>query len=56
MFATIRPALSFVDKPFIPDNKSSFGVVFYSILGVLIGIVMGCIYVLRTKDFIKNNN
>jgi len=46
MFASIKPALSFIEPPYVPDNKSSPGFVFYTLLGILLGIVIGCIYVL----------
>ena len=46
MFASIKPALSFIEPPYVPDNKSSPGIVFYSLLGILIGLVIGCLYVL----------
>ena len=49
MFSNIRPAISFIEMPFVPDNKSSFGILFYSILGFLIGLVFGSIYVLFKK-------
>jgi len=50
MFASIRPAISFIETPYVPDNKSSFGILFYSILGILIGLVFGSIYVLLKKN------
>jgi len=53
MFANIRPAVSFIEFPYIPDNKSSFGIVFYFILGMLIGSVIGCIYVLFKSNLIR---
>jgi uncharacterized protein involved in exopolysaccharide biosynthesis len=46
MFASIKPALSFIEPPFVPDNKSSPGFVFYTILGFLLGVVIGCVYIL----------
>lgn len=49
MFSNIRPAISFIEMPFVPDNKSSFGILFYSILGFLIGLVFGSIYTLFIK-------
>ena len=53
MFANIRPAVSFIEFPYIPDNKSSFGIVFYFVLGMLIGSVIGCIYVLFRSNIIR---
>lgn len=50
MFASIKPALSFIEPPYVPDNKSSPGVVFYTLLGVLLGLVIGCIYVLYEEN------
>ena len=50
MFASIKPALSFIEPPYVPDNKSSPGFVFYTLLGILLGIVIGCIYVLLFRN------
>ena len=49
IFARVKPALTYVEPPYVPNEPSSWGTAIWLIMGFLIGIVLGCIYLLRSN-------
>ena len=46
VYANIKEAISYIEVPYTPENKSSPGLIFYLILGIFTGTIIGVIYAL----------
>ena len=54
VYANIKDAISYIEVPYTPDNRSSPGLIFYLMLGILIGIIIGTIFVLYNSEDLRN--